>query len=134
MEVKLNSIDMLQIAKALKSGWLDLGKIESFKSLVDGYNPPKKITRNEMDYYLDCLYKGWGYTPTDKEQIKIAMLQGLNDELLEKWQGRIKDDSLYRQMVKHAFVGLLAIKGLGGSFEDVEPNFSFTEKKPPQIW
>lgn len=133
MVIKLNNIDVLQIAKALKSGWLDLSKIESFKSLIDGYNPPKKITRDEMDYYLDCLYKGWGYVPTDKEQIKTAMLQGLDGELLEKWQDRIEDDSLYRQMIKYAFVGLLAIKGLGGSFEDVEPNFSFTEKKPPRF-
>lgn len=47
MEIKLDSIDMLQIAKALKCGWLDLDKIESFRSLVEGYNPPKEIKQDE---------------------------------------------------------------------------------------
>lgn len=133
MEVKLNSIDVLQIAKALKSGWLDLSNIESFKSLVDGYNPPKRVTRNELDYYLDCLFKGWGYRPTSKEQIKQAMLQGLDGEMLEKWRCYIENDSVYREFVKSAFIGLLAVKALGGSFEDVGQDFSFIEMKPPQF-
>lgn len=130
MIIKLDSIDVLQITKALKSGWLDLSKIESFKSLVDGYNPPKQIAKDEVDYYLDCLFKGWGYNPTSKEQIKMAMLQGLENDLLEQWKSSIENDSLYRQMVKYAFLGLLAIKGLGGNFEDVEPDFSFIEMRP----
>ena len=133
MEVMLNSVDVLQIAKALKSGWLDLSKIESLKSLVDGYNPPKRVTGNELEYYLNCLYKGWGYIPTDKDKIKKALLQGLDGKLLEKWQSYIEDESVYRQFVKSAFIGLLAIKGLGGCFEDVEPNFSFIEMKPPKF-
>ena len=65
MKMKLSSLDVLQIAKALKCGWLDTDRIESFKSLVDGYNPPKEISRKELSYYLDCLYKGWGYEPTE---------------------------------------------------------------------
>ena len=133
MKIKLDSIDILQITKALKSGWLDLDKIESFKSLVDGYNPPRRITRNELAYYMDCLYKGWGYVPTNEKEIKEAMLQGLDDKQLEKWQGSIEDGSVYRQLVKYAFIGLLAIKGLGGRFDDIEPDFSFTGMKPPRF-
>ena len=57
MKMKLNNVDVLQIAKALKCGWLDTDRIESFKSLVDGYNLPKEISRKELNYYLDCLYK-----------------------------------------------------------------------------
>ena len=48
MKMKLSSLDVLQIAKALKCGWLDTDRIESFKSLVDGYNPPKEISRKEQ--------------------------------------------------------------------------------------
>lgn len=58
MKVKVDSKDVLEIAKALKCGWLDLNKIEMFKNLLDGYNPPKTIKKKELDYYLDCLYKG----------------------------------------------------------------------------
>lgn len=127
MEVKLSSLDMVQIAKALKEGWLDLDKIESFKSLVDGYNPPKDICKPELEYYLDCLYKGWGYVPADEEQMKEAMLQGLETKQLEKWKNRIENDSVYRNLVKSTFMGLLAVKALGGKFIDVEPDFSFMD-------
>ena len=47
----MNSKDVLEIAKALKCGWLDMGKIESFQSLLDGYNPPKEIKPDELNYY-----------------------------------------------------------------------------------
>lgn len=133
MEVKLNSIDILQIAKALKSGWLDLSKIESLKSLVDGYNPPREIKEKELKYYLDCLYKGWGYIPTDKKEIKEAMLQGLDSKQLEEWYSRVEDGSVYKQLIKYAFIGLLAIKGVGGIFENVDPDFSFIGIKPPRF-
>ena len=133
MKMKLNSLDVLQIAKALKCGWLDTDKIASFKSLVDGYNPPKEISRKELSYYLDCLYKGWGYEPTEWEQVKEKMLQGLDGDLLEKWKRQIDDGSIYRCMVKEAFIGLVAIKALGGTFTDKEPDFSFTDGKPPKF-
>ena len=94
MKMKLNSVDVLQIAKALKCGWLDTDRIESFKSLVDGYNPPKEISRKELSYYLDCLYKGWGYEPTEWEQVKEKMLQGLDGDLLEKWKRQMDDGSV----------------------------------------
>lgn len=132
MKIRLNSIDVLQIAKALKCGWLDTDKIDSFKSLVDGYNPPKEIKRDELNYYLECLYKGWGYTPTDKEAIKEKMLQELDSDLIEKWQKSIENNSLYKRMVKDAFWGMVAIKALGGTFTDTEPDFSFTEREPPK--
>jgi hypothetical protein len=96
MKVKLSSKDVLEIAKALKCGWLDMGKITSFQSLLDGYNPPKEIRRDELNYYLDCLHKGWGYTPTSKEQVNETMLQGLDADLLEKWKKRIEDGSVYK--------------------------------------
>lgn len=133
MKIRLNSIDVLQIAKALKCGWLDTDKIDSFKSLVDGYNPPKEIKRDELNYYLECLYKGWGYVPTDKEAIKEKMLQELDKDLLQKWQKSIEDNSLYKRMVKDAFLGMVAIKALGGTFADIEPDFSFTEREPPKL-
>ena len=112
MKMKLSSVDVLQIAKALKCGWLDTDKIASFRSLVDGYNPPREIKQKELDYYLACLYKGWGYEPTEWEQVKEKMLQGLNGDLLEK---------------------LMAIKALGGTFTGKEPDFSFTDGKPPKF-
>ncbi|WP_315352518.1 hypothetical protein [Phocaeicola abscessus] len=132
MKIRLNSIDVLQIAKALKCGWLDTDKIDSFKSLVNGYNPSKEIKRDELNYYLECLYKGWGYVPTDKEAIKEKMLQELDSGLLQKWQKSIEDNSLYKRMVKDAFLGMVAIKALGGTFADIEPDFSFTERESPK--
>ena len=124
---------MLEIAKALKCGWLDLGKVESFKTLVDGYNPPKEIKQKELDYYLDCLFKGWGYIPTDKEAVKTMMLEELNKEQLDKWEKQIEDNSIYKRMIKDAFWGMVAIKALGGTFKEVEPDFSFTDEAVPAL-
>ena len=56
MRIKLSSSEILEIAKALKGGWLDMDKIRGFKSLLDGYNPPKEIGQFQMLYFLDCLY------------------------------------------------------------------------------
>lgn len=44
----------------------------------------------------------------------------------------IEDNSLYKRMVKDAFLGMVAIKALGGTFADIEPDFSFTEREPPK--
>ena len=133
MKLKINSVDVLQIAKALKSGWLDTDRIESFKSLVEGYNPPKEIKREELDYYLDSLYNGCGYVPTDKETIKENMLQGLDSDLLEKWEEKISNNTVYKTLVKDAFMGMVAIKALGGTFTDKEPDFCFMENDPPKF-
>lgn len=133
MMMKLNSVDVLQIAKALKCGWLDTDKIESLKSLVDGYNPPREIKQKKLDFYPDCLYKGWGYKPTEWEQVKEQMLQGLDGDLLEKWKRQIEDGSIYKRFVKDAFIGLMAIKALGGTFTDKEPDFGFADGEPPKF-
>lgn len=125
MKIKMNSKDVLEIAKALKCGWLDVGKIASFQSLLDGYNPSKEIKQDELNYYLDCLYKGWGYKPTAKETINEMMLKGLNADLLEKWEKHIKNDSVYKRMVKEVFLGMIAIRALGGTFSEKELDFSF---------
>ena len=53
MRIKLSSVDILEITKALKGGWLDMDKVTSFKTLLDGYNPPKQITQRQMHYYLN---------------------------------------------------------------------------------
>ena len=61
------------------------------------------------------------------------MLQGLGGDLLEKWKRQIDDGNIYRRMVKEAFIGLVAIKALGGTFTDKEPDFSFTDGEPPKF-
>lgn len=128
MKIKLSSLDVLQISKALKGGWLDLDKIDTFKSLVEGYNPPKGITDEELSYYLECLHKGYGYIPTPRKEFESQLLPELNNEQLEKWKDGIEDGSIYKQFVKRAFIGLVAVRGLGGTFEDVKPVFSFIEE------
>lgn len=133
MKIRLSSVDVLQIAKALKCGWLDTDKIESFKSLVEGYNPPKEIKKQELSYYLDCLYKGWGYVPTEQKVIQEMMMKGFDSDLLDKWQQQIDNGSIYKGMVKDAFLGMVAIKALGGTFIDKEPDFSFTDAEPPKF-
>lgn len=127
MKVRLDSKDVLEIAKSLKCGWLDMDKISIFQRLIQGYNPPKLITNKELEFYLDNLQKGWGYTPTDSKQMKATLMQELPDELKEKWGEQIKDGSLYRNLIKEAFWGLVAIKGLGGTFTNQVGDFSFME-------
>ena len=61
------------------------------------------------------------------------MLQGLDGDLLEKWRRQIENGSIYRRMVKEVFIGLVAIKALGGTFTDKEPDFSFADSKPPKF-
>ena len=61
------------------------------------------------------------------------MLQGLDGDLLEKWKRQIEDGSIYRRFVKDAFIGLMAIKALGGTFTDKESDLSFTDGKPPKF-
>lgn len=65
------------------------------------------------------------------EVVNETMLEGLPDELLEKWEKHIESNSVYRRIVKEAFFGLVAIKALGGKFEDLNPDFSFMEGEPP---
>ena len=76
-------------------------------------------------HYLDYLYKGWGYEPRKWEHVKEQVLQGLDGDLLERWRRQIEDGSLYRRFVKEAFVGLVAIKALGGTFTEKEPDLGF---------
>lgn len=133
MKIKLSSVDTLQMAKAIKSGWLDTDKVEALRQLVEGYNPPREVGSEEFHYYLDCLNDGWGYTPTSIEEAREAMLNTLEADLLEKWRQRIDDYSVYKRMVKEAFTGLVAIRALGGMFTDKEADFSFINKKPPRF-
>lgn len=133
MRIKLSSVDTLQMAKAIRSGWLDTDKVEALRALADGYNPPRTIGSDEFHYYLDCLYDGWGYEPTDIEAARKAMLDTLEADVLERWRQRIDDCSVYKRMVKEAFIGLVAIRALGGTFIDKEADFSFINRKPPKF-
>lgn len=129
MKIKLNSTDVLEIAKALKSGWLDMDKITSFKSLLDGYNPPKMITQQQLDYMVGCLYDGIGYIP-NSEAATNKIFKELPPELQEKWKVSIENGQLYRTFIKEAFCGMVAVKAIGGQFTLKEPDFSFTESVP----
>lgn len=130
MKMKLNSKDILEIAKALKCGWLEMGKVERFKSLLEGYNPPRQITQEQMGYFLDCLYKGIGYKPNDEAKVMAAMQEGLDKDLLEKWRESIEDGSVYKRLVRDAFWGMVAIVAMGGTFDQPEFDFSFCETQP----
>ena len=129
MKIKLNSKDVLEITKAIKSGWLDVDKVERFRYLLNGYNPPKEITRKQMDYYRECLYMGWGYTPTDEAEIKSMMLECLPMDLKEKWQKSVEDGSVYKKLVRDAYLGMVAMRALGGKFTQKDADYSFCEKK-----
>lgn len=59
--------------------------------------------------------------PTDRKQIEETLLQGLGDDFLEKWEKSIYDGSLYKRMVKDAFLGMVAIKALGGLLQKKIP-------------
>ena len=79
------------------------------------------------------LVQGWGYEPTEWEQVKEKILQGLDGDLLEKWRQQIEDGSIYRRLVKDAFIGLVAVRALGGTFTDKELDFSFADGKLPKF-
>lgn len=127
MKIKLDSKDVLEITRAIKGGWLDMGKVEAFKHLLKAYNPPKAITDKELNYYLDSLNKGCGYTPTSLVDINQKMFNELPAEVLEEWRDQIADGSIYREVVKSAYLGMIAINGLGGTYADKEPDYSFIE-------
>lgn len=133
MEIKLSTKDVLELAKAIKSGRLEIDKVERLNSLKENYNPPKKIGDKELEYYLKCLYDGWGYVPIGVREVQEIMLAGLNGEQLEIWKDRIEDCSVYRRLVKDAFFGLMAVKALGGVFTEKEPDFKFMEQEPPKF-
>lgn len=125
MKVKLSSIDILEISKALKCGWLDMCRVAGFKSLLDGYNPPKEITQRQVDYYCECLYKGLGYTPTDEDTMTRAMLAELPTDLKEEWGESIEDGSLYKKLVRDAFLGMVAMRALGGKYTPNNGDYGF---------
>ena len=129
MKIKLSNTDVVEIAKAIKSGWLDLSKVASFKSLLDGYNPTKPITAQQLDYFIKCLYRGVGYIPNDEPTTKELFEQLPPDEK-EKWAVGIENGQLYRMFIKDIFVGMVALKAIGGRFVDKEPDFGFIETVP----
>lgn len=61
------------------------------------------------------------------------MLDTLEADVLERWRQKIDDYSIYKRMVKEAFIGLVAIRALGGTFTDKEADFSFINRKPPKF-
>lgn len=130
MIIKLSSKEIVQIAKAIKCGWLDTDKVMSLKHLAHGYNPPKKIKKREINYYLKCLYKGWGYIPTDQSILHGKIRDEVDDSLLKEWSSKIDDGTIYKELVKDAFWGLVALKVLGGEIEDKESEFDFLKHEP----
>ena len=57
MRIKLSSVDILEITKALKGGWLDMDKVTGLKTLLDGYNPPKQITKDNCTIIVSAYIK-----------------------------------------------------------------------------
>ena len=130
MKIKLSSTEILEIAKALKCGWLDMSKIASFKSLLDGYNPPREITKRQLDYFCECLYNGMGYIPTGRGKFAKMTMAELPTDLKDKWKVSIENGSVYKRLVRDAFFGMVAIKALGGIHTEKVEDFSFCEKEP----
>lgn len=130
MKVKLENKDVLELSKAIKGGWLDMDKVAVFKPLLRGYNPNKVIRNTELNYYLDCLREGWGFVPSTREQVQEISQNDLPDELKAEWIDQINDGSIYSQLIKDAFLGLCAMKALGGMFTDTDGDFSFMGKEP----
>lgn len=132
MIIQLDQTAMIEIAKALKSGYLDMGKVKGFKTLLDNYRPIRHIGEKELNFYLKCLFDGWGYEPTDKELIKKELSNAIEGGLLGKeWEDGVKNGQCYNLLVKYAFKGLIAVKALGGLFTEKEFDFSFIEKGWP---
>lgn len=130
MEINLSVQDILELSRALKNGKLNIDKVSRLRDLKANYRPPKSIGGEELEYYLNLLMRGWGYAPTSSKVFAQMLLQG---DVAEKHKKYIESGRCYRQLIKDAFIGLLAIRALGGKFYNVEPDFSFENETPPSF-
>lgn len=135
MKIRLSNKDAVELARAINGGCLDTDKVECLKSLVANYNPPKLVGEQELDYFKDCLYRGWGFTPNDEASFfdgvcKLAQTDA--PALYDKWVRQIKNGQLYCQFIRMCFIGLLAVKAVGGKFDLFkEADFSFMGEPTP---
>ncbi len=128
MKIKLSNTDAVQLARAIKGGCLDTDKVEFMKELVANYNPPKKISDERLAFFKRCLYDGMGFTPNGETKFfeLICTLEQAQPELYAKWERQILDGQLYRRFIKECFIGLLAVKAVGGKFDILkDADFSF---------
>ncbi len=135
MKIKLSSDEALNLSKAIKGGVLDTDKVKCLKALVDGYNPPKRIEQSELDYYLQCLYDGWGLIPNElngEMRAELLAEAGKEPQLSEYSIKRIKNGTLYKEMVKYIFYGMVSLKGLGCRYVDKEPDFEWMSEGIPE--
>lgn len=129
MEIKLNSNDLLELRKAFAHGYLDIDKVSFLRALKMDYRPLRLIGGGEMDYYLQALYDGWGYVPTSLTDFTEAALQSDEQETIDKVERN--SSKLYRRLVQNAFMGLLAIRALGGTFHGKrDPDFDWMDERP----
>ena len=115
-------------AKAIANEHVKYQLNPEFKKSFQDCGNMEMITDEDLAVYIDCLYKGWGYIPTKREDFEVIPSGEMNDEQAAMWKELNQNGDMYKICVKEAFLGLVAIRALGGTFEKVEPDFSFIEQ------
>ncbi len=135
MVMKLSNKDVLQLSRAIKKGWLDTTNVECLKQLVGGYNPARDIRQREVNYYLECIYKGLGFKPNSPEAFRIMSIEieKQDKKLYDEFHQVLLDDTIYKDLIRDIFFGLVALKAIGGTFEDMQPNFEWLNESPPEF-
>ncbi len=126
MKIKLSPNDVLQLSRAIKGGCLDTDKIVCLQQLVKWYNPPEKneVSDDDMMFYLDCLKMGLGFIPNSRESFSKyykneLSSNGKHRDTLIEWLSELLNGNLYNMLIKDIFMGMIALRAIGGEF--VEP-------------
>lgn len=103
MQVKLNNQDTLEIVKALKSGILDISRVEVLKKLAENYRPFTPVSATEK---MECLKKlnEIGIFPYSREEWINAIDTDCEEEYLE---------ALWGELIRSAYYGIIALEALG---------------------
>lgn len=103
MQVRLDTQDTLEIVKALKSGILDISRVQVLKKLVENYRPFVAVSPTELKECMEELHD-IGIIPTQKEKW-IDAIQGEYEEFYL--------DALWGELIRSAYYGVLALEALG---------------------
>ena len=129
MKIKLNSSSLIELAKAVKSGYLDLSKINGCDELLKYYKPPRHITDKRLEHYIKCLYDGSGYIPNSEEYMKELFMS--SDKLCNGNRAEIENGNMYKYFIELAFMGMVAKRAIGGLTVVKDEDFSFLDQELP---
>ncbi|MCD8295458.1 MAG: hypothetical protein LUE27_09500 [Clostridia bacterium] len=133
MKIRLSNADAVQLAKAIKGGCLDTDRVDFLKRLVENYRPIEPINERMFDYYKQCLYRGVGFVPNGEARFEdmCYSIKQIDGEQYNRFENQINSGQLYRLFIKQIFMGMIALKAVGGEFNLTNPDFGFLDEPIP---